>query len=206
MKKISIIPKPTSIEIKPDHLSLKKIKGIMIIENSKELINIANVFRKFLSPISNLEILPWDKNSNKYLKIIIEKKTKIKKGEYSLIIDAETGITLQASTEEGLYYGFQTFRQLAPIELEKKQNNDGIIIQNCSIKDSPKFQYRGMHLDVSRHFFNVDFIKTYIDMIALWQFMYDCIRLCIDISIFGLRLNIVLISMCFKRFANTFYI
>ena len=74
MKKISIIPKPTSIEIKPDHLSLKKIKGIMIIENSKELINIANVFRKFLSPISNLEILPWDKNSNKYLKIIIEKK------------------------------------------------------------------------------------------------------------------------------------
>ena len=167
MKKISIIPKPTSIEIKPDHLSLKKIKGIMIIENSKELINIANVFRKFLSPISNLEILPWDKNSNKYLKIIIEKKTKIKKGEYSLIIDAETGITLQASTEEGLYYGFQTFRQLAPIELEKKQNNDGIIIQNCSIKDTPKFQYRGMHLDVSRHFFNVDFIKTYIDMIAL---------------------------------------
>ena len=166
MKNISIIPQPTSIKIKPGYIYLKKIKGIMIIENSERLVKIANIFKKFLYPISNLEVLPWDKNSDKYLKIII-RNNNIKENGYNLTIDAESGIVLEASTEKGLYYGFQTFRQLAPIELEKKESSDTIKIRNCSIEDSPKFQYRGMHLDVSRHFFDIDFIKTYIDMIAL---------------------------------------
>ena len=166
MEKISIIPQPSSIKIKPGYIYLKKIKGIMIIENSETLVKMANIFKKFLYPISNLEILPWDKDSDKYFKIIIRNNS-IKKDGYNLIIDAESGIVLEASTEQGLYYGFQTFRQLSPIELEKKESSDTIKIRNCSIKDSPKFQYRGMHLDVSRHFFDIDFIKTYIDMIAL---------------------------------------
>ena len=166
MKKISIIPQPSSIKIKPGYIYLKKIKGIMIIENSERLVKIANIFKKFLYPISNLEVLPWDKNSDKYLKIII-RNNNIKENGYNLTIDAESGIVLEASTEKGLYYGFQTFRQLAPVELEKKESSNTIKIRNCSIEDSPKFQYRGMHLDVSRHFFDIDFIKTYIDMIAL---------------------------------------
>ena len=166
MEKISIIPQPTSIEIKPGYIYLKEIKGIMIIENSERIVKMANILKKFLYPISNLEILPWDKDSDKYFKIIISNNS-IKKDGYNLIIDAESGIVLEASTEQGLYYGFQTFRQLAPIELEKKESSDTIKIRNCSIEDSPKFQYRGMHLDVSRHFFDIDFIKTYIDMIAL---------------------------------------
>ena len=166
MKNISIIPQPTSIKIKPGYIYLKKIKGIMIIENSERLVKIANIFKKFLYPISNLEVLPWDKNSDKYLKIII-RNNNIKENGYNLTIDAESGIVLEASTEKGLYYGFQTFRQLAPVELEKKESSNTIKIRNCSIEDSPKFQYRGMHLDVSRHFFDIDFIKTYIDMIAL---------------------------------------
>ena len=166
MKKISIIPQPSSIKIKPGYIYLKKLKGIMIIENSERLVKIANIFKKFLYPISNLEVLPWDKNSDKYLKIII-RNNNIKENGYNLTIDAESGIVLEASTEKGLYYGFQTFRQLAPVELEKKESSNTIKIRNCSIEDSPKFQYRGMHLDVSRHFFDIDFIKTYIDMIAL---------------------------------------
>ena len=165
MKNISIIPRPAEIKVRPDYIDLRDIMGIMIAENSKELKNTADIFKSFLSPISNLKISPWNKSSGKYIKIIIEKKTSSKEGDYSLIID-DTGITLKASAEQGLYYGFQTFRQLAPVELEK--NHPGNTkIRNCSIKDSPKFQYRGMHLDVSRHFFDIDFIKTYIDMIAL---------------------------------------
>ena len=165
MKNISIIPRPAEIKVRPDYLDLRDIMGIMIAENSKELKNTADIFKSFLSPISNLKISPWNKSSGKYIKIIIEKKTSSKGGDYSLIID-DTGITLKASEEQGLYYGFQTFRQLAPVELEKNHTGN-TKIRNCSIKDSPKFQYRGMHLDVSRHFFDIDFIKTYIDMIAL---------------------------------------
>ena len=76
-------------------------------------------------------------------------------------------ITLEASHESGLFYGFQSFRQLCDPKLEKGLRPQNSFIPSCEITDSPSFSYRGMHLDVSRHFFNISFIKTYIDMMAL---------------------------------------
>ena len=66
-----------------------------------------------------------------------------------------------------MFYGYQTFRQICEPDLEGGKNEDSTKIPCLEIVDEPIFSYRGMHLDVSRHFFDVDFIKTYIDMIAL---------------------------------------
>ena len=74
MNNISIIPKPAEVKVRPDYLDLRDIMGIMIAENSKELKNTADIFKSFLSPISNLKISPWNKSSGKYIKIIIDKK------------------------------------------------------------------------------------------------------------------------------------
>ncbi|HEX2684039.1 MAG TPA: beta-N-acetylhexosaminidase, partial [Ferruginibacter sp.] len=65
----------------------------------------------------------------------------------------------------GSFYAFQTLKQIVSLN-EKKQ----IIIPNCIIKDYPRFPYRGMHLDVSRHFFPVSFIKKYIDYLAAYKY------------------------------------
>ncbi|WP_298425560.1 family 20 glycosylhydrolase [uncultured Kordia sp.] len=81
---------------------------------------------------------------------------------YELIVDTSQ-ITIKAKTEKGAFYALQTFRQLLPVNIK----NDQISIRNLTIKDAPRFVYRGMHLDVSRHMFSVDFIKKYIDMIAM---------------------------------------
>src|SRR5450759_2228622 len=59
----------------------------------------------------------------------------------------------------GLFYGIQTFIQLFPIE-----NQDFVKINVVTIEDFPRFRYRGMMLDVSRHFFNVQEVKKVIDM------------------------------------------
>ncbi|MFI5453447.1 beta-N-acetylhexosaminidase [Pedobacter sp. UC225_61] len=64
----------------------------------------------------------------------------------------------------GLFYAVQSLMQLMP---EKK--NDKITIQAAEINDYPRFKYRGMHLDVSRHFFPVSFIKKYIDILAMYK-------------------------------------
>jgi len=64
----------------------------------------------------------------------------------------------------GLFYGIQTFIQLFPIE-----NEDNVKINAVTIEDSPRFGYRGMMLDVSRHFFNVQEVKKVIDMLASYK-------------------------------------
>jgi hexosaminidase len=64
-----------------------------------------------------------------------------------------------------LFYAFQTLIQLLPTTFSKE-----VKIPCCTIKDYPRFAYRGMHLDVSRHFFPVSFIKKYIDYLALHKF------------------------------------
>jgi hexosaminidase len=70
-------------------------------------------------------------------------------------------------TSTGVFYGIQTLRQLMPIAIESSENLAEITIPAVTIKDSPRFGYRGMHLDVARHFYPVDFVKKYIDLIAM---------------------------------------
>ena len=55
------------------------------------------------------------------------------------------------------------------MQLMPDKKNDKITIQNAEIKDYPRFKYRGMHLDVSRHFFPVSFVKQYIDILASYK-------------------------------------
>lgn len=77
-------------------------------------------------------------------------------------------ITITAATDTGAFYAVQSLRQLLPILLEKGPVEDKYIaIQSLTIEDAPEFVYRGMHLDVGRHFFSIDFLKRYIDALAL---------------------------------------
>ena len=81
---------------------------------------------------------------------------------YALTIDAG-GIVLVAPTTPGLFHGAQTLLQLAPL--------DGPLAFPClEIRDRPRFAYRGMHLDVCRHFFPVEFLKRYLDLMAMHRF------------------------------------
>jgi hexosaminidase len=86
---------------------------------------------------------------------------------YELIVRSGK-IILKAKNSSGLFYGVQTLRQMLPKEIESAfpNNKTAWVIKNVDIKDAPRFEYRGMHLDVSRSFFPVKFIKKYIDLIA----------------------------------------
>ena len=73
------------------------------------------------------------------------------------------GISINGQTENGVLYGIQTLRKSIPAEAKGAT----ILIPAGEIKDEPRFPYRGMHLDVGRHFFPIEFIKKYIDLLAL---------------------------------------
>lgn len=81
---------------------------------------------------------------------------------YRLLVTPE-GIDLTGATEAGVFYGVQTLRKSIPA-MAKGMN---IELPAATINDYPRFAYRGMHLDVSRHFFPADSIKKYIDILAL---------------------------------------
>ena len=72
------------------------------------------------------------------------------------------GVTIKAASEAGLFYAGQTLRQMTGNGKVKE-------IQCCEIKDYPRFPYRGLHVDVSRHFRSVDFLKKQIDAMARFK-------------------------------------
>ena len=80
---------------------------------------------------------------------------------YQLSVNAD-GVTIAAPTEAGVFYGIQTLRKSIPVAIGTTPSLPAV-----EINDHPRFSYRGAHFDVGRHFFTVDEVKTYIDMMAL---------------------------------------
>lgn len=78
---------------------------------------------------------------------------------YNLTVSKQ-GVNIQASSAAGAFYGLQTLAQLA---------RNGKELPVTTIKDEPRFPYRGLHLDVSRHFFNTDYVKKQIDLVATYK-------------------------------------
>lgn len=80
---------------------------------------------------------------------------------YQLSVNGD-GVVIAAPTEAGVFYGIQTLRKSIPAHAGAT-----VSLPAVTINDAPRFSYRGAHFDVSRHFFTVDEVKTYIDMMAL---------------------------------------
>lgn len=98
--------------------------------------------------------------------------TALASGAYHLEIQKEH-LNISASDELGAFYAAQSLRQLMPEYLEQKnKEHRPFYLPTGLIKDRPKFAYRGMHLDVGRHFFGPDQIKQYIDYLALLKMNY----------------------------------
>ena len=167
MKSINIIPKPSSIAAQEGFVSISNIKRIIVDNNLSDEKYIAELFRSFLTPIKEIEISLTENNEKERVFVSLSPDYDIPEEGYVLVIGEGQTIDLKASSASGLFYGFQSFRQLCDPGLEAGSKPENTTIPICTIEDSPVFGYRGMHLDVSRHFFNVEFVKTYIDMIAL---------------------------------------
>ena len=158
----TIIPKPQSLEINEGFFVINKETKIT---TPKEFSNAANYLKEFLEPV-NVEVQNSE-NINEVIRFILDKKITHKEG-YDLLISRKE-INIRASTTVGAFYAIQSLRQLLPVALEAKTINEikEIKVPNVHIKDEPVFGYRGMHLDVGRHFFEIDFIKQYLDVMAM---------------------------------------
>ena len=152
----NIIPKPIYQIINDGFFILNDDVSIQSEESLKA---ISKYFNEFLKETYTIDL---SKNENSR-KIIFKTDSSIKNEEgYYLKVD-ENQILIEAKTQKGAFYGVQSLIQLLPPKSDAKT----FVIQSLEIKDEPQFKYRGMHLDVARHFFSVDFVKKYINLMSM---------------------------------------
>ena len=158
-------PKPIAPNIIPKPL-VQKLNNTTFILDEKTFIESNLKFKKiafFLSTYFEEKHqlkLSTIKNKNT---IVFEQDLSIENDEGYLLKVSSNKILITSKTVKGAFYAVQSLIQLLPV----KTNAKTIAIQGLEIKDSPEFKYRGMHLDVARHFFSVNFIKKYIDLMSM---------------------------------------
>ncbi|QMW03838.1 family 20 glycosylhydrolase [Spirosoma foliorum] len=104
-------------------------------------------------------------------KIVLQHDASLTNSEgYDLTITPQQ-VTLKASQPVGMFRAVQTIRQLLPVTIEKPgQALVSLTLPAVQIRDQPAYAWRGMHLDVSRHFYSIDYLQKFIDRLALYKF------------------------------------
>lgn len=129
---------------------------------------------QFLVSMSEMGITLSEKSvSNKSIRISLYENPVLELGNEGYVLEINRNIiNLSANKAPGIFNGFQTLKQLLPLKQTSSDANPkySIKIAGCKIKDYPRFKWRGLMLDVSRHFFTVDEVKTYINKMSLYKF------------------------------------
>lgn len=166
---VSIIPKPNKINFEEGSFVINRKTILILADSSLESINIANYLNQKVENSAGykLKISADNIDVENLIKLNNLKDNRLGNEGYTLISNAK-GIEI-SGTYEGQFYGIQSLLQLLPAEIfeTKIQDNIELLIPFVEIEDSPRFEWRGMHLDVCRHFFSVEFIKKYIDYLAI---------------------------------------
>jgi hexosaminidase len=168
----NLIPKPANIAFNSGEFALGDKTNIFTLGDAPEVQKIAQYLAGVLKPATGFS-LPVSASTaapaagNIYLSIA--NNSALGDEGYTLNISAEN-IQLSAATPAGLFRGVQTIRQLLPPAIEMSSvQPDKWIIPSVSITDKPEYGYRGSMLDVARHFFGVEDVKRYIDLIAAYK-------------------------------------
>ena len=89
-------------------------------------------------------------------------------GAYKLLI-SPASVTISAGNNTGMFYAIETIRQLLPVSVEYGTVAPKLPLPALTIEDAPDYMWRGMHLDVSRHFFSISYLRKFIDRMALYK-------------------------------------
>ena len=173
----SIIPEPVSIVEKQGVFELTK-NVIIKSSNPKEAASAISFLKKRLSTAAQTTFDDNKKSNASVIELSLNKTKGNSLGEegYTLSVTPKQ-VVIKANTPAGLFYGVQTLIQLLPPQIESLEavNNVNWQIPAVEITDYPRVGWRGLMLDVSRHFFTVDEVKQYID--AMVRYKYNMLHM-----------------------------
>ena len=160
---VAVVPQPNEIKAIDGGIELNEASFIVYADHAARWP--AEMLREYLRPATGFNLPVRTGTKGTIVFKIIDDKALGKEG-YELIVTDH--ITIQAPTKQGLFYGAQTVRQLLPVEIFSSEKVSAEwVIPGVEIRDVPRFEWRGMHLDVGRHFFEVNDIKKFIDLLSI---------------------------------------
>jgi hexosaminidase len=167
---INIIPAPQSLVQNEGAFTLDK--GTAIYAATPDIRTVAHFFAGKLRLSTGYPFPVADQQGGRTgITLTIDDALDVNKEGYTLEVNPESGVAIKAKTPQGIFYGMQTLLQLLPAEVESPTVVQGVAwtVPAVSVKDEPRFGYRGILLDPCRHFIPVENLKKQLDVIALFK-------------------------------------
>lgn len=165
---IYIIPQPASIQQPKIAATFLITPSTVIVLEGGNLEKKAGFLNDYLQQFYSMKLkVVKTTSSNDAIRLNYERLDNPIAGAYRMTVNNK-GVYIAGDNPNGVFYGIQTLIQLLPVtEIKLKTKINKLAVPFVSIEDAPRFAYRGMHLDVARHFFPVAVVKKYIDLLAL---------------------------------------
>lgn len=165
---INIIPAPVSLQQKEGAFKLGT--STKIYASSPEAKVVGEFFASKLNQATGFNVAVVGEEPSSGISLLIDSSLDMGDEGYSLDVESKN-VVVKAKTAQGLFYGMQSFLQLFPAEIESPTVVGGIVWKApaVSIKDEPRFGYRGIMLDPCRHFMPIENVKKYIDVLSLFK-------------------------------------
>jgi hexosaminidase len=172
--RVSIVPRPVKVEVKRGHFILGSNTRVMIESESDAAVGVAVNLASKLRQVTGYALELERPEKRKYKDAILLRTSpglaKLGNEGYRLSVTKDE-VAIEAFAPAGLFYGVQSLYQLLPPEIERMAEVSGIswTVPCVRIEDMPRFSWRGVHLDVGRHFFSKDAVKKYLDYLAMYK-------------------------------------
>jgi hexosaminidase len=165
---VHIIPEPVQLQPGSGSFEITKDVTVVVATDDKDAAETAGYLADALSKAAGFDVAVVDaqKAGEKAISLKIDAESDLGAEGYALDV-TPSNVSLTAGTAAGLCWGVQTIFQLLPEDIYATSGKVSLSISAVAIKDFPRYGYRGMHLDVGRHFFSAEFVKRYIDFIAM---------------------------------------
>ena len=165
-----LIPEPVSVIATGQTFTLSADTKISVDPDSEALAALGEYLAGVLKPATGFDLPVVTTNEEGAIHLTISDSDVALGDEGYLLTITTTGVTLTALQPAGIFYGLQTLRQLLPatIELDTVQTSVWTL-PTGTVRDYPRFVWRGTMLDVARHFFSVADVKHYIDYLAMYK-------------------------------------
>lgn len=157
----NVVPLPNSVTMTGDEpFELTTSTTVAYPEGNKDMERNAQFLARYVNDAIGMTLSVVPGKAKKGIRLVLDKKVSGEEA-YTIMVDKKC-VTIAGSTPKGVFYGVQTLRKSLPVGAAPV-----VELPSVKISDSPRFVHRGMMLDCSRHFFPLEFVKRYIDLIAM---------------------------------------
>lgn len=165
---INVIPTPVNLTQNEGVFKVGKNMAFQV--TTPEAKTVAEFFASKINLATGYQVMVGDKEVSNGISLVIDEGLDVNNEGYTLDVTPQ-GVTVKAKTPQGLFYGMQTFMQLLPAEIESPSVVNGIAwtAPSVTVKDEPRFEYRGFMLDPCRHFIPIENVKKQIDVLSLFK-------------------------------------